>query len=232
MLKEFEGKSEKEAISKAMEALNLSSDEFEVEILPDDSKKFGFFKKNGVRIRVHVNDDVAVRTVSSRPVCINTEYDKKVINQGVEFVEKIISLMGYRGSVSVEQREDGKLVFNIDSDDSAILIGKQGKNLDALHLILNVYLSNIYPKNLESALPKVIVDSQGYRHRREEAIVRNALKNADQVVRTKSSRLLDPMPAFERRLVHTALSERHDIITRSEGEGYARQVRIIYKGGR
>ncbi len=231
MLKEFEGKSEKEAISKAMEALNLSSDEFEVEILPDDSKKFGFFKKNGVRIRVHVNDDVA-RTAAARPAHINTEYDENLINQGVEFVEKIISLMGYSGSVSVEQREDGKLVFNIDSDDSAILIGKQGKNLDALHLILNVYLSSICPENLESALPRVIVDSQDYRHRREEAIVRNALKNADQVVRSKSSRLLDPMPAFERRLVHTALSERHDIITQSEGEGNARQVRIIYKGSR
>ena len=231
MLKEFEGKSEKEAISKAMEALNLSSDEFEVEILPDDSKKFGFFKKNGVRIRVHVNDDVA-RDAAARPARINTEYDENLINQGVEFVEKIISLMGYSGSVSVEQREDGKLVFNIDSDDSAILIGKQGKNLDALHLILNVYLSSICPENLESALPRVIVDSQDYRHRREEAIVRNALKNADQVVRSKSSRLLDPMPAFERRLVHTALSERHDIITQSEGEGNARQVRIIYKGSR
>ncbi len=232
MLKEFEGKSEKEAISRAMEALNLNSDEFEVEILPDESKKFGFFKKNGVRIRVHVNNEMAHSASIPHNQAMAGEYDEDLINQGVQFIEKIISLMGYRARVNVEQREDGKLVFNIDSDDSAILIGKQGKNLDALHLILNVYLSSICPEDLEASLPRVIVDSQDYRHRREEAIVRNALKNADQVVRSKSSRLLDPMPAFERRLVHTALSERHDIITQSEGEGNARQVRIIYKGSR
>lgn len=231
MLKEFEGKSEKEAISKAMEALNLSSDEFEVEILPDDNKKFGLFKKNGVRIRVHVNDDTVSSSGASASAA-DHDYDKNLINQGIEFVEKIINLMGYSGNVSVEQREDGKLVFNIDSDDSAILIGKQGKNLDALHLILNVYLSALCSEDSEAVLPRVIVDAQDYRHRREEAIVRNALRNADQVVRSKSSRLLEPMPAFERRLVHTALSERHDIITQSEGEGSARQVRIIYKGSR
>lgn len=234
MLKEFEGKNEKEAISKAMETLNLSSDEFEIEILPDDGKKFGFFKKNNVRIRVYVNgeQDQQVSSNSRHTRGISTTYDVSLINKGVEFVQKTIQLMGYSGTVQVEHREDNKIIFNIDSNDSAILIGKQGKNLDALQLVLNVYLSSIGTDGSDVILPRVILDSQDYRQRREETIVRNALKSADQVVRNKSSRLLDPMPAFERRLIHTALSERHDIITQSEGEGSARQVRIIYKGSR
>lgn len=230
MLKEFEGKNEKEAISKAMESLNLNSDEFEVEILPDNGKKFGFFKKNNVRIRVHVNGEEPYESCRKNREPVS--YDNEVMDKGIEFIEHVIKLMGYSGTVRLEQREDGKIAFNIDSNDSAILIGKQGKNLDALQLILNVYLSNLSSEDEENVLPHVILDSQGYRHRREEAIVRNALKSAEQVVRSKSSRLLEPMPPFERRLIHTALSERHDIITQSEGEGSARQVRIIYKGSR
>ncbi|MGL4524901.1 MAG: RNA-binding cell elongation regulator Jag/EloR [Spirochaetia bacterium] len=238
MVREFEGKTEKEAIARAMEELKLSSDQFEIEVLTgEDGKKFGFFKKAGVRIRVH---PIAGHEPTAIPQSrTHTEQQKVVmrdvsqaLSQGVAFLEHLITLMGYQCQVSLMQREDGKAVFDISSDDSAIIIGKQGKNLDALQVLLNVYLSTVDTSQEESSHVRVIVDSQNYRQRREDAIIRSALKSAEQVVKSKSSRLLEPMSPFERRLVHTALGNLNDIITQSEGEGTGRQIRIIYKGSR
>ena len=106
----------------------------------------------------------------------------------------------------------------------AILIGKKGKNLDAIQLIINVYAGQ-----LENS-KRVIVDAENYRNRHEENIIRQASRIADQVMKSKRSKLLDPMNPFERRLVHTALNDILDVETKSEGEGLYRQVRIIYKG--
>ena len=78
---------------------------------------------------------------------------------------------------------------------------------------------------------RVVLDSENYRSRREEALIRLAEKVGDQVKRTRKSRLLEPMNPFERRLIHTALANIEDIETKSEGEGLYKQVRVIYKSG-
>ena len=129
--------------------------------------------------------------------------------------------MGYEGKTEVDFRNDNKLGLNIDSVDSSILIGRKGKNLDAIQLIANVYAGNLDPSI------KVVVDSENYRMRHEENIVRNAYRVAEQVKRSGKSKLLDPMNPFERRLVHTALNDFEGVDTKSEGEGLLKQVRII-----
>ena len=74
---------------------------------------------------------------------------------------------------------------------------------------------------------KIIVDSEDYRMRHEEYIVRNAFKSAEYVRKTGKSKLLEPMNPFERRLIHTALNDFNGVETKSEGEGLYKQVRII-----
>ena len=74
---------------------------------------------------------------------------------------------------------------------------------------------------------KVVIDSENYRMRHEEQIIRNAYKTAEQVKRSGRSKLLDPMNPFERRLVHTALNDIEGVDTKSEGDGLYKQVRII-----
>lgn len=114
--------------------------------------------------------------------------------------------------------------MGIESEHSNILIGKKGKNLDALQLIINVYAGRLGCER------RVILDSENYRIRREENLVKLARKTAEQVRKTRSSRLLEPMNPFERRLIHTALNDMKDIDTKSEGDGLFKQVRIIYRG--
>ena len=91
---------------------------------------------------------------------------------------------------------------------------------------MNVYAGNLADEDQKSL--KVVLDSENYRNRREDHLVRLAIKTAQQVRRTRTSRLLEPMNPFERRLIHTALGDMDDIHTESEGEGLIKQVRVSY----
>lgn len=135
--------------------------------------------------------------------------------------------MGYGCKASVLFREEQKLGIRIESESAAILIGKKGKNLDALQLLVNVYAGRLGREDL-----RVILDSENYRIRREESIVKMAYEVAEKVRRTKNSVLLEPMNPFERRIVHTTLNDIVDIDTKSEGEGLYKQVRVSFRGRR
>ena len=222
MIREFEGKTEQEAIDNAIKELNLGREDFDVEVI--ESEKKGLFRKGSVTIRIHVEDAEEVKNeplVNSRgSVEVSDDFEEKVI----VFVKTVLVKMGFPGVVSIAFRRDYKLGLNIDSKDSGIIIGKKGKNLDALQL-----LTNVYSGQLDNS-KKVVIDSENYRLRHEEYLVKLAYKTAEQVKDSKRSRLLEPMNPFERRLIHTALNDILDIDTRSEGDGLYKQVRVFYKG--
>lgn len=216
MYKDFEGKTAEEAKEKAIEELNLEGEDFNIEILENTKK--GLFKKPSVKIRVYYGEDDETETTSkSEAIAAENDNEKKVL----EFIDTLISKMGYEGKSSIGFRRESKIGINIESDDSSILIGRKGKNLDAIQLLANVYAGNLDPDL------KIVVDSENYRMRHEEQIIRSAYKSAEFVKRTGKSRLLEPMNPFERRLVHTALNDFAGVETKSEGEGLYKQVRII-----
>ena len=124
-------------------------------------------------------------------------------------------------------REEKKIGIKLTSASSSILIGRKGKNLDAMQLLANVYAGHLGKEDV-----RVILDSENYRIRREESLVRLAYVTADKVRLNKTSMLLEPMNPFERRLIHTTLNDIPDIETKSEGDGLYKQVRVIYKGVR
>ena len=216
MVMEFEGKTEKEAIEKARTELGLERDEFDVEII-ETSKKGIFFKKGNVRIKVHlINESQPGEAKRYEP---ETECEKET----KKFLEILLEKMGLPGKVSISFREDNKIGLTIESEYSGILIGKKGKNLDAVQLLLNVFAGRF------EGSPRIIIDAENYRVRKEESLVRLAIKSAEQVRKNRRSKLLEPMNPFERRVVHTALNGMEDIATKSDGEGLFKQVRIIYR---
>jgi spoIIIJ-associated protein len=221
MVYEFEGRSEKEAIDAAAEELGLERDGFDVEIL--ESQVGSIFKKGKVRIRVHTRDEapaVSHREQVGNPLPAD-EFEAKVL----EFTKKMIEGMGYSCEVAILFREEKKLGIRIDSEHASIIIGKKGKNLDALQVLANVYSGRLGREDT-----RVILDSENYRIRREEALVRLAYETGEQVRRTRQSVLLEPMNPFERRIIHTTLNDIVDIETKSEGEGLYKQVRVTFRG--
>ena len=237
---EFEGKTEKEAIDKAVEALGLERAEFDVEIL--ENNKPGLFHKGSVKIRVHLNnqndeaDELPAEeeedAAEEAPVesSVEMETSERLEPEGdfeiqlLNFVEDLIEKMDYPGSAYLCFRNENKIRIMIESEHSGILIGKKGKNLDAIQLLVNVYAGK-----LKEEPPRIIIDVEKYRERRESNLVKLALRTAEQVRRTKRSKLLEPMNPFERRIIHTALNDMEDIATKSDGEGLLKQVRVIYR---
>ena len=232
---EFEGKTEKEAIDKAVEALGLERDEFDVEIL--ENIKPGLFHKGNVKIRVHINtpaeeevppeeeeteipEESSVVMETSARLEPEGDFEVKLLN----FVEDLIGKMDYPGTAYICYRNENKVRIMVESEHSGILIGKKGKNLDAIQLLTNVYAGKLMEEP-----PRIIIDVEKYRERRESNLVKLALRTAEMVRRTKRSKLLEPMNPFERRIIHTALNDMEDIATKSDGEGLLKQVRIIYR---
>ena len=227
MVCEYEGKTEKEAIEKAATELGLERDQFDVEIL--EAQKNSLFKKGFVKIRVHIEDNV--NTSVSKSAIAGTKKIANPVPQGefeeklTTFIKEVIEKMGYDVKVDVMFREEKKIGIKLESSSSSILIGRKGKNLDALQLLLNVYAGKLGHEEV-----RVILDTENYRIRREESLVRLAYTTADKVRSSKNSILLEPMNPFERRLIHTTLNDIPDIETKSEGDGLYKQVRVIYKG--
>ncbi len=225
MMKEFEGRTEQEAIAKAIEELHIEREDFDVEIVEPVRK--GLFKKSNVKIRIHFEDENDVPEEGYEEVQGAQDEDEldAPINSDLEdklllFVATILEKMGYQGKVSISFRKARKLGLNIESDNSSIIIGRKGKNLDAIQLLANVFAGQIDPDL------KVIIDSENYRMRHEEQLIRMAFKTAEQVKKSGRSRLLEPMNPYERRLVHTALNDFGGVETKSEGEGLYKQIRI------
>jgi spoIIIJ-associated protein len=235
---EFEGRTEKEAIDRAAEELGLEKDAFDVEIL--ETQKHGLFKKGFVKIKVHTGNQPSPadarsgsggaekfrreenisKAVFGEPHPQN-EFEEKM----AEFTSGLIQRMGYPGKVSVLFREKHKIGLKIDSDYSSILIGKKGKNLDALQLLLNIYSGRLGREDM-----RVILDTENYRIRREESLVRLAYNVAEKVRESRSSILLEPMNPFDRWLIHTTLNDISDVETKSEGDGLYKQVRVYFRG--
>ena len=231
MTYEYEGKTEKEAIEIAANELGLEKDQFDVEIL--ETQKNSIFKKGYVKIRVHTFDDE--KQASSFEKKNVTENHTRIVAdplpQGefeqklIEFITSMIEKMGYDVKVAVAYREEKKLGIKLESSHSSILIGRKGKNLDALQLLANIYAGRLGHEEV-----RVILDTENYRIRREETLVRLAYTIADKVRSSHNSILLEPMNPFERRLIHTTLNDIPDVETKSEGEGVYKQVRVLYKG--
>lgn len=231
MTYEFEGKTEKEAIEIAASELNLERDQFDVEIL--ETQKNSLFKKGYVRIRVHTLESEKISgkhkeenytenysRIVADPLP-QDEFEQKLI----EFITEVIEKMGYDVKVNITYREDKKIGIKLESSSSSILIGRKGKNLDALQLLANIYAGRLGHEEI-----RIILDTENYRIRREESLVRLAYSTADKVRSHKNSILLEPMNPFERRLIHTTLNDIPDVETKSEGDGLYKQVRVLYKG--
>jgi len=216
MVYEFEGKTEKEAIDLAVESLGLTRDDFDVELV--ETQKSGFLNlQKKVLIRVHTRNSLVM---NANPDA-QSDFEREII----DFLTQMTEKMGYPSTVKVMYRESDKIGIKLDSEHANILIGKKGKNLDAIQLLANVVASKLTDDDI-----KIVIDTENYRSRREESLIRLAQKIGDQVKRTKKSRLLEPMNPFERRLIHTTLADISELETKSEGEGLYKQVRIMYRG--
>lgn len=115
-------------------------------------------------------------------------------------------------------------VFDIEGEDLGVLIGPRGETLNAMQ-----YLARLMVGNQRQQRATFIVDVEGYRKRRQQALARLAERMAKKVINRRRPVSLEPMPPHERRIIHMTLRENDEVYTQSSGEGKRRKVRILPK---
>ncbi|MDL4840930.1 RNA-binding cell elongation regulator Jag/EloR [Aquibacillus rhizosphaerae] len=195
------GQTVEDAVQSALKQLNTTEDQVKVEVI-DEGKKgiFGLFGSKPAIVKVMVVDNHLLKA---------EKYIKEITTQlGVDAkVEKLVS--------------GNEITFQLSGEKIAILIGKRGQTLNAiqylLHLVINKNSNQYYT---------VVVDAEGYRKRREETLINLADRLAEKAVRSKREVSLEPMPSYERKIIHTALQDKKNIKTYSFGNEPNRHVVI------
>jgi spoIIIJ-associated protein len=148
-----------------------------------------------------------------------------------EVLEELLRLMDLPARVTLSDEftvtENGEVTsvgLNIEGEDLGILIGRRGLTMVSLQQIVRLIMAH----KMQVKVP-IILDVENYKQRRCEGLRIMATRLAEQVKIRKTSFAMEPMPAFERRIVHMALADHPDVITESTGFGESRKVVIIPK---
>lgn len=196
---EFTGKTSEEAIETALKELGITREQAEIEIIEEGSGVLFFKKKARVNVTKKVGD--SQRTIA--------------------FLEGLFDLMKVPTTAELEEDEE-KIVINLITTNSSAIIGYRGEVLDALQCLAGA-VANIGREDYK----RIVVNCEGYREKREEVLKNLAVKLADKAVKSGRKITLEPMNPFERRVIHSALSERTDVKTQSEGKEPNRYIAII-----
>ena len=210
------GKTVEEAIEIALRELDVDRGEVEIDVI--SRGKSGVFGIGSEPAKVKVSK---VALSSSK----DSDSSSDVIRVARETIDDLISLMDVDVMCNLRQAESeevGGPLFEIEGDDSGLLIGRKGETLRSLQFMLRFLVSR---KTGERA--NLSVDVEGYDDRRRQSLSNLANRVAQRVVKTGRSIELEPMNPRERRLVHITLSESGDVYTESSGTGEGRRVVIL-----
>lgn len=208
---QFTGKTVDEAIENGLKDLGIEKDQAEITVVEEPTK--GLFGKIKGKAVVEIVKKEETETKSAA----KTE-EKTDETATVEFVQKILDLM----DITAKAQLSGENSVNIIAAESSEVIGFRGEVLDALQTLAGTF-ANIGKKNYV----KITVDCENYRGRREETLIKLANRLADKAVEMRREVILEPMNPFDRRIIHTALSENDKVSTRSDGKEPNRYVVIV-----
>ena len=138
------------------------------------------------------------------------------------YLERFFENIEMQAEVTVEN-DDGFYRIQINAENNAVLIGKNGTALQSLNTIVKAAASSEFRKRVG-----VLIDINGYKQEKYHKVCALAMRVAKDVRRTKTDAILDPMPADERKAIHNHLADMDCITTESEGEGNHRRLKIMY----
>ena len=210
------GKTVEDAIEIALRELDVDRGEVEIDVI--SRGKAGVFGLGSEPAKVKVSKVVLSSSKED-------DSSSNVIRVARETIDELISLMDVDVMCNLRQAESeevGGPLFEIEGDDSGLLIGRKGETLRSLQFMVRFLVSR---KTGERA--NLSVDVEGYDDRRRQSLSSLANRVAQRVVKTGRSIELEPMNPRERRLVHITLSENGDVYTESSGTGEGRRVVIL-----
>lgn len=199
------------AISEAEDHFGMSANKLEIEILAEPKKGFLGF--------------------GEAPAKIRAVYEQKPIDLGVAFVKSLILNMGITANITTSDREDGGKIIAVSGEEASVLIGHHGETLDQLQYLVNLAANKKEGDDDEREYTRILVDVEGYRSRREDTLRSLAWRMSNRVLRSGKPVTLEPMSAYERRIIHSEVQKIKGVTTHSIGVENNRRVVISIGDG-
>ena len=222
-----EGKTTNEAIEKGLKELNVSKNMVDIKILENEEKRsfFSILSPRIVKVQLTVKEEKNNNNAKKDKKEFElSQQEQEIAEKNVEkFLKEFFEKAQKDAKYSIEKSETG-LKVNINNENLGFLIGYRGETLYAFQNIL----SSIASKGVENNV-RIILDIEGYKAKREKALEDLAEKLEKTVIKTKKSVTLEPMQAYERKIIHTKLQDSTKVETRSIGEEPRRRVVISLK---
>lgn len=195
------GQTVDDAVQSALEQLNTGRDQVNIEII-DEGKKgmFGIFGAKRAIVKVSIQEN---------PIDLAAKYLEEMTRS-------------FAGDIVVDvKQEQNNVVFNLSSEKIAMVIGKRGQTLNAIQHLVQVMLNR-----QSTEFYRITVDAEGYRERREETLKQLASRLADKAIKIRRNVTLEPMPSYERKVIHSILQDNPKVETHSDGSDPNRFVVI------
>lgn len=222
-----EGKTTNEAIEKGLKELNVSKNMVDIKILENEEKRsfFSILSPRIVKVQLTVKEEKNNNNAKKDKKEFElSQQEQEIAEKNVEkFLKEFFEKAQKDAKYSIEKLAIG-LKVNINNENLGFLIGYRGETLYAFQNIL----SSIASKGVENKV-RIILDIEGYKAKREKALEDLAEKLEKTVIKTKKSVTLEPMQAYERKIIHTKLQDSTKVETRSIGEEPRRRVVISLK---
>jgi spoIIIJ-associated protein len=200
------GQTIEQAVQNALQQLSSTKEEVDIEVLEDGKKGFLGF--------------------GSKPAKVLVVKKKTLVEKAYDYISTIVTCLDETAQIDYDfqDKKEPSLLFTIKGDKVALIIGKRGNTLNALQFLVQTYV-NRHSKQLIH----VVVDAENYRLKRKESLEILAKKAAQTVLKTRKAVSLEPMPSFERKIIHHILTDMPNISTKSVGQDPYRQLVIDIK---
>lgn len=209
MRKEIEavGKTVEIAVERGARELGVSVDQVTFEVIAEAKKGFLGFGEQPAKVKVI--------------------YELFPIDIGYDFVKTLVDDMGIEADISVSDTDDGNKLISIVGDEAGLLIGHHGETLDQLQYLVNLAANKKAGEDDDRDYTRILVDVEGYRAKREQTLRNLARRTATRVLKYKRSVTLEPMSAYERRIIHSEIQGISGVMTNSIGVENNRRIVVF-----
>ena len=222
-----EGKTTNEAIEKGLKILNVSKNKVDIKVLENEEKRsfFSILTPRVVKVQLTLKDLEEEHKIVKKEINLSQEEQDIAVKNVEEFLKEFLNKLEKDEKIEYSIKADKSGVYvNINDKNLGYLIGYRGETLYALQNVL----SAIAGKKIENKV-RVFLDIESYRAKREKTLEELAEKISKTVIKTKKSITLEPMQAYERKIIHSKLQNNELVTTKSIGEEPRRRVVISLK---
>ena len=224
-----EGKTTNEAIENGLKQLKVSKDRVEIKVLENEEKRsfFSILAPRVVKVELTLKEDAKGAKIQEKREIKLTKQEQEKAKENIEkFLKDFMRNLPEDTKYEITTEESG-LKVSLTNDNLGYLIGYRGETLYALQSIMTA----IAGKGIEQKV-RVILDIEGYKDKREKTLEDLAQKVAKTVIRTKKPIKLEPMQAYERKIIHSKLQQNSKVETTSVGEEPHRRIIVSLKKNR